>query len=88
MLGLSYPGGLSRNTTAMLCEVDGEPVMVFVDRQEADLESASRQDDGSPAVNVIRFRKNGLVFYEVTPFSEARAAQYLVAADSPADTRH
>ena len=31
MLGISYPGGISPNTTAMLGEVDGTPVMVFVD---------------------------------------------------------
>jgi hypothetical protein len=85
MLGLSYPGGLSRHTTAMLCEVDGEPVMVFVDRQDADLPTASRRDEDLQDVNVFRVVRDGLVFYEVSPFPGARAVEFLVAAHPPAE---
>ncbi|MCA9241242.1 MAG: hypothetical protein KDA37_13625 [Planctomycetales bacterium] len=72
-LGLSYPGGLSRNTTAMLCRVDEQPVMVFVDRAEADAPAVLGQTGGDPAVHVFREERQGLVFYEVTPFDEPRA---------------
>ena len=34
MVGLSYLGGLSRDTTAMLCVVEDQPVVVFVDRKK------------------------------------------------------
>jgi hypothetical protein len=76
MLGISYPGGLSRDTTAMLCRVDGQPVMVFVDRLSADQPRAARNDD--PNLQVHRAVKLGLVFYEVTPFETARVIDYLV----------
>jgi len=81
MLGLSYPGGLSRDTTAMLCLVDERPVMVFVDREECDQDGASKNP--SADVHVLRRRRMGLVFYEVTPFSEPRVLDHLVAADRP-----
>ncbi|MEO2023033.1 MAG: hypothetical protein ABGX05_14525 [Pirellulaceae bacterium] len=78
MLGISYPGGLSRDTTAMLCRVDGQPVMVFVDRLSADQPQAGRNDD--PHLRVHRAVKSGLVFYEVTPFDTARLLDYLLPA--------
>ncbi|MGI9427620.1 MAG: anti-sigma factor family protein [Bythopirellula sp.] len=77
MLGLSYAGGLSRETTAMLCRVDGKPVMVFVDQLENDAPLALQHDSGK--TNVYRVARDGLVFYEVTPFGSARVIEYLVA---------
>jgi hypothetical protein len=82
MLGLSYPGGLSRETTAMLCHVDGEPVMVFVDRASADQEIADRRSD--PSTHVFRVERHGLVFYEVTPLDSPRVVDYLAPAASVA----
>ncbi len=79
MLGLSYPGGLSRDTTAILCEVDGIPVMVFVDRATADHSDASEVLSESSDLNVFREERDGLVFYEVTPFDSPRALEFLVA---------
>ena len=79
MMGLSYPGGLSRNTTAMLCRVDGEPVMVFVDRESNDT-AIDWQNDQSE-LHLFRESRHGLVFYEVTPFDSARVTRHLVAAD-------
>jgi hypothetical protein len=81
MLGLSYPGGLSRDTTAMLCEVDGRPVMVFVDRLDADeqVEGIAADADG---LRVFRSELMGLVVYEVTPLEEPRAAPFLAAGPS------
>ena len=77
MLGLSYAGGLSRDTTAMLCRVDGQPVMVFVDQLKNDSPLAL-QHDASKA-HVYRVARDGLVFYEVTPFDKPRVIEYLVA---------
>lgn len=76
MLGLSYPGGLSRDTTAMLCRVDEQPIMVFVDRLESDSPLAKEND--SSAINVFREARDGLVLYEVTPFDEPRMIEHLV----------
>jgi hypothetical protein len=79
MLGLSYPGGLSRNTTAMLCKMDGEPVMVFVDRARADQPHAAEVPAAYAGTHVFRQERHGLVFYEVTPLEAPRALDYLVA---------
>lgn len=76
MLGLSYPGGLSRDTTAMLCQVDGEPVMVFVDRVENDQPIAGENDD--PALRITREVRDGLVFYEIAPVGTSSVLEYLV----------
>lgn len=76
MLGLAYAGGLSRNTTAMLCRVDGEPVMVFVDRASED--QAVADDHAGDDLHVFRQERDGLVFYEVTPRPEPRAADLIV----------
>jgi hypothetical protein len=88
MLGLSYAGGLSRDTTAMLCRVDGQPVMVFVDRLENDLKIAA--EHSADQVHVHRVARDGLVFYEVTPFDAPRMIDYLVvdngSAERPAAT--
>ena len=83
MLGLSYSGGLSRDTTAMLCRVQGQPVIVFVDRLEAD-QVLAVQNSG-PDLHVLRKEYHGLVFYEVTPFAESQMMDYLVVptADVP-----
>ncbi|MCC6493742.1 MAG: hypothetical protein IT424_12070 [Pirellulales bacterium] len=79
MLGLSYPGGLSRHTTAMLGRVDGQPVMVFVDRAAADQPGAAAGGDAS--LRIFRAQRDGLVFYEVTPLGEARLTDYLAPVE-------
>ena len=80
MLGLAYTGGLSRNTTAMLCRIDAMPVMVFVDRESADRPDAAAMTDAS--LHVFRAAHDGLVFYEVTPLAEPRAMQLLAPASA------
>jgi hypothetical protein len=82
MLGLSYPGGLSRDTTAMLCLVDEKPVMVFVDRVENDQPNASKNED--PALTVHREARDGLVFYEVAPQGTPSVLEYLVSGEPQA----
>ncbi len=81
MLGLSYPGGLSADTTAMLCLIDGQRVMVFVDRLSADRTSAS--DSTIKKLHVFRHERDGLVFYEVTPLDRPRAIDYLAPLSNP-----
>jgi hypothetical protein len=76
LLGLSYPGGLSRDTTAMLCRVDGKPVMVFVDQAAKDKSLAAEHAD--PQTHVFREERDGLVFYEVTPFNAPKATSAIV----------
>lgn len=80
MLGLAYVGGLSRHTTAMLCRVDGKPVMVFVDRRSADRPDAANVGGAGlngAGLRVFREERDGLVFYEVTPLGEPRVMQLL-----------
>jgi hypothetical protein len=76
MLGLSYPGGLSRLTTAMLCLIDEQPVMVFVDRSDADQPQAAHEAAG---LRIFREERDGLVLYEATPLDAPRALPYLQA---------
>ena len=75
MLGLSYPGGISRNTTAMLAEVDGNPVMVFVDAAE-NRDHVIQTVGPDSNLNVFSVEKNGLIFCEVTPLSSAKMIPY------------
>lgn len=80
MLGISYLGGLSRKTTAMLCEVDNRYVIVFVENAENDQpEIALANDD--PNLNVFSVSKNGLVFYEVSPFRASQMIDYFEFLD-------
>jgi anti-sigma factor RsiW len=79
MLGVAYTGGLSRDTTAMLCRVDGKPVMAFVDRAGADRADAAVVDPND-ALHVFRQERDGLVYYEVTPFDEPRVISLFAPA--------
>jgi anti-sigma-K factor RskA len=78
MLGLSYPGGLSRHTTAMLCQVEGKPVMVFVDQASKDLPLAAEHADAQ--THVFRQERDGLVFYEVSPLDRPHVTAAMVPA--------
>jgi hypothetical protein len=62
----------------MLCEVDRQPVIVFVDREERDSAIVAEPVDGAADVHVYRTVRDGLVFYEVTPFGEPRVVRFLV----------
>jgi hypothetical protein len=80
MLGISYPGGISRNTTAMLCNVDGENVTVFVDREgESGFSIATENNDTD--LNIFIEEKNGLVFCEVTPLDSPSMIEYFEFVD-------
>ena len=79
MLGLSYDGGTSRDATAMLGEVDGTQVVVFVDRSSAGQPDVSTE--GVEGLNVFVVERDGLVFAEVSPLAEAKLIQYLKAVN-------
>ena len=81
MEGLAYFGGLSGTTTTMLARVDGTPVMVFVDRLEADARQA--KPARSSGLHLFRKELPGLVMYELTPFNKPRVMDYLYPADVP-----
>lgn len=76
MVGLSYLGGLSRNTTAMLALVQEEPVVVFVDRVEFDNKDLATQDKLNN-LHVHRATLGDLVLYEVSPFDVPKMSQFL-----------
>jgi hypothetical protein len=77
--GLANSGGLSTRTTSMLCYDHQEPVLVFVDRLEADQPRMAERKD--PGLFVHRKEYRGLVMYEISPFADPRFIDYLVAID-------
>ncbi len=71
MLGLAYPGGISRETIAMLARSRGQNVLVFVDRSKTVLdEKLAEIDQLSASLKVFKKEQFGLMFYEVTPLAE------------------
>lgn len=70
MVGLSYLEGITPETTTMLARVDGEPVLVFVERLDRDRqpEEPSRWS----GLRLFRRELEDLVMYEVTPLDEPR----------------
>jgi anti-sigma factor RsiW len=69
MLGLSYMNVLSADTIAMLARVDGQPVMVFVDRADA---PAAKVPPGSD-LTLFERTIGGLMLYELTPLDRPAA---------------
>ena len=74
MLGVSYLGGISRSTTAVLFKSKGQPVVVFVDKE--DLELDDLLDDKSPTISIHKSKKFGLVFYEVSKLEKPVITDY------------
>lgn len=80
MLGISTLGGISRNTIAMLCVVDQQNVLVFVDRDgEPGIATAIANESD---LNVFVERKNGLIFCEVTPHDSAKMIEFFEFIDN------
>ncbi|MEO1495977.1 MAG: hypothetical protein AAFV43_02380 [Planctomycetota bacterium] len=67
MLGLAYLAGLSRDSTSLLGMVEGQRVLVLIDRADRAWEPDT---DAQAGLNVFRWLAGGLVFYEVTPLDE------------------
>jgi len=71
MLGLAYPGGISRDTMAMLGRSSGQNILVFVDRTAESLDDELQKIDlASADLRVFEKEQFGLNFYEVTPLDE------------------
>lgn len=92
MIGLAYLGGMSRDTTAVLCYANDVPVMVFVDRLEVDQpalfqrttrENAPIDATTRPQLFVHRNELEGLVLYEVSPLRQPYFTDYLVKPTEP-----
>lgn len=77
MIGLSYLGGLSRDTTAILCYSREQPVIVFVDRREND--SSKVMENSDPALHIFRQELGDLILYEITPLKSATIVGFLRA---------
>ncbi len=80
MLGLSYLGGISRDTTAMLAKADNQKVIVFVDtlKHQSILDAVTQKSDQHPDLNVFVVEKYGLVFVEVSALDSAQVLKYIV----------
>ena len=76
MVGLSYLGGLSRDTTAMLSYVEQQPVIVFVDRDKFDNPDLAK-NEGDSNLYVHRGELGHLVLYEVSPFKQPKMAEFI-----------
>jgi len=81
MVGLSYIGGLSRDTTAMLAYADDKPIVVFVDRKNFDNEPLlSQRNEKLANLHVHRSELADLVVYEISPFDSVKLTPYLQVA--------
>jgi len=81
MYGLAYSGGITRTATSMLAHAGETPVMVFVDRLEADPHPAEPEPD--TGLHLFRKELGPLVLYELSPLDEPRVMDYLYPADVP-----
>lgn len=66
MLGISYLAGVSRDSTDMLATVGGKKVIVFIDRLARDWRPATGEF-AEAGLEVSRWERFGLVFYQVAP---------------------
>ncbi|MEM7457030.1 MAG: hypothetical protein AAF456_21995, partial [Planctomycetota bacterium] len=56
--------------------VDDQPVTVFVDRVSSDSDDVS--STGDDGLFVHRTERDGLVFYEVSPFDSPQVTRYMI----------
>ncbi len=66
-LGLAYGNSISRRTVYLLAEVNDEPVIVFIDRVEADSGQTIEESSG---LNLFSRRIGRLVLYELSPLEK------------------
>lgn len=81
MLGVSYLGGISRSTTAVLFESNDQPVVVFVDTQDLELEELKDENKDTTSVSIHKTKKFGLIFYEVSELDKPIATDYFQLLD-------
>ena len=76
-LGLSYANAISGGTTYLLAKVDGESVLVFVDRVDRDPGQAVT----SGKLHLHRRELGELVLYELSPFDQPRVFDLFYVPD-------
>jgi hypothetical protein len=74
-VGWTYANIVSSYTGILLARVDGEPVIVAMDRRERELQRQGQPQDA--ALTLHRRRIGELVLYEVTPLGKARVLPLL-----------
>lgn len=79
-IGLNRANSITRRTTHILVKVDGTPVLVFVDRADADSGQSLPPDSD---LHLFSRDLGALVLYEVSPLSEARVLEYLSSPEYP-----
>jgi len=84
MLGLSYTGGVTRDSMGMLGTVNGKPVLVVVDRAGEDAKTQMKHPDG---LNLYRRKIGSLMLYEVTPLDEAKLLDMFYQPELPASAQ-
>ena len=67
-IGLKYAGGITPYTISYMAKVNGQPVMVFADKADAD----SGQKLTDPKLHIFQRQVGDLVLYEVTPLNEPK----------------
>jgi hypothetical protein len=78
-LGLAYCNSISRRTVYLLAEVNDEPIIVFIDRVEAD---PGQTMDESSNLNLFNRRLGLLVLYELSPLEKPTLLQLFYDPDA------
>ncbi len=78
-LGLAYGNSISRRTVYLLAEVNDQPVIVFIDRVEAD---QGPTVDESSGLNLFKRRLGRLVLYELSPLEKPALLQLFYDPDT------
>ena len=86
-LGMKYTHTFSPRTTNVLLRVDGEPVIVFIDRGDAVARQAELvgRNDAAPGWKFHEQRLDELVLIEYSPFKEPRALPSFHREGRPAE---
>ncbi len=78
-LGLAYGNSISRRTVYLLAEVNDQPVIVFIDRVEADQGPTVNE---SSSLNLFKRRLGRLVLYELSPLEKPALLQLFYDPDT------
>jgi hypothetical protein len=80
MAGLDYLPALTNTTTAMLARVDGQPVIVFVDRADR-VANPPVEPAVESGLRLFRTQLGELELYEITPMKKPGVMKYLEVVD-------
>ena len=82
-LGLAYGNSISRRTVCLLAEVNDEPVIVFIDRVEADSGQTIEESSG---LTLFSRRIGRLVLYELSPLEKPALLELFYDPDADPTT--